>query len=683
MIPTNNERRAPAGIPQDMVCRAVASFKASTLRESDRSVEYTLATETPAKVWDWERWEVITEVLAAGGMILPKNRQIPLGDSHRVNESVQRILGSVREIRVENNEIVGRAYYARDPLSVETFGKVQDGHIPCGSVGYQPVDRQWIDKGESYDYNGRTYVGPMMLTKTWMLKEYSACGIPADEGSSTRCETDYGAKAEPNDVNNSRSAESNIEPIKEGTAMSDENKTPATNPADTARMAELEAELKATKRKNDDLEIEKLCKKHNCEAILSQLIGTATVDQARTAILEEMERVQKVVVTPTPAVEMGKVDNQKRTEILTNGLLLRGLPAQSGIANPDRETLFARSKSLLDIGRECLESQGISTRHMTKEEIARKLITSRNAIAADMTTASFGNITENVLGKAVMQGFSMQQRVWDSICAVGSTADFKPVSRVGLSENADLPLKREGGEYKESKFSDRKESGAVATYADKTTLTEEAIINDDLSALAAIPFRKGAAAMRVPEALLFAAINSPPELNETGKGWFDATNTVSNDITQADGLTSKNLSTVRATMRKMPVIKHSSETATDYYDIMPRVLLVHPDHEDTAKILINSSALPATSMSSGIYNPNSDANLMVKASARITTTTNFYVFADPNLHPVCEMLFLNGRVAPESFLDESTNIDGLTFRIRIRCGLIVLEWRTAIRHKVS
>lgn len=665
----------PTRTNDGMTTRAVP-LRLSTLREDDRSVEFVISSEEPCRVFDRERWEVIDEILLQSGMQAPDSRQVPLQDCHSI-ASVTDTLGSMRELRQEGANTAGRAFFSRKKKAVEAFQDVQDGHLTHVSVGYNVTKARWLNEGETAVVNGRQVLGPLKISEAWRLIETSLVPVAADPNAKARSEP----------INPSREA---VNTDKEALQMS-ENKTPVIPPADEAarmaaeaanKLADATRILAEAERKSLDMRIRELCSKHNMPEIAAKMVDQrASYDAAADAVLAEIERRQQTASSATiPTVAMGVTDDDKRAACMTDAIMMRGMPGNHGIENPQPGEF--RGRTLFDIGADILERSGVRTRGLTKEEIARKLILSaRNAIATDNTTASFSNLTSNVMNKATIRGFMAQGRVWDSICSVGSTSDFKTVTRVGLSENADLPLKREGAEYLESKFSDRAETGSVATYADKTTLTEEAIINDDLSALASIPFRKGAAAMRIPEALLFAAINTPPTLTATSRAWFSDSNTVDNDLTNSGGLNSTNLSTARATMRKMPVHKSAAETATDYYDIMPRTLLVHPDYEDTAKILVASRALPQINMSEGVYNPNSDANLVVKSSARIATATNFFLFADPNLHPVAEMLFLNGRVGPETFLDTSTNIDGLTYRIRIRCGLIILEWRTAIRHK--
>jgi len=659
--------------------RSDLKFKLSTLREEDKSVEFVLTTEFPAKVMDWERWEIVNEVLVASGVEIPSSGKIPLQDSH-ARDTIEANLGSVREIRVEGDQVIGRLFFdMKDEKAVKAFEKVKAGHIDSGSVGYNVTEKTRLLENETTDFNGKTYKGPLQLSKKWQLKEYSLVAIGADPYAKARSENISKEKI---------NMEPKVQPVVDPVVA-----PPVGNEAQK-RAEELEKKaqetLKLAERKLVDANITELCARYGLQDKTKVLIEkSASFEDAQKVVIEALAGSSEKTAISSTRMEMGATEGEKLRDQITEGLTMRGFgnfdPKEMGNFQVEQKRNPYAMKSLIEIGAEMLEKNGFSVRHLSQSEIAQVLLRKRsfhrNAVATDMTTASFSNLTENVMNKAVIGGFGAQQHVWPFLCNIGSTRDFKAASRAGLTENGDLPLKKEGAEYRESKFSDRKESGSVGTYADKTTLTEEAMINDDLSALTTIPFRKGAAAARVPETLLFAAINTPPTLNATSVAWMSTSNTNDNDLHHADGLNSSNLSDAIAAMKKCQAPVHSDETITDYLDITPQVLLTHTDYEMTAKILLQSQALPQTSMSSGVYNPLFDSNIMPKASPRLTTTTSFYLFANPRIYPVAEMLFLNGRIAPEAFLDESTNIDGMTFRVRIRVGLIILEWRTALRFR--
>ena len=59
---------------------AVAPSGPATLDESARTVDAVMTTEAPAKVVDWERWEIVDEILILDGATYAK--QLPLLNSH-------------------------------------------------------------------------------------------------------------------------------------------------------------------------------------------------------------------------------------------------------------------------------------------------------------------------------------------------------------------------------------------------------------------------------------------------------------------------------------------------------------------------------------------------------------------------------------------------------------------------
>jgi len=679
-----NMKTAPNGLPQGLTTRAQMRFQPSTLRESDYSVEFVLATESPAEVWSWDDWEVIREVLVASGVEVPDSGQIPLQDSHNRSTIINN-LGAVREIRVEkqgaDDQVIGRLFFdAGDDLGLKAFNKIKNGFLDSGSVGYEVVEKQRIKENEFYDHNGKRLDGPLQLTHRWRLKEFSIVAIGADHKAKVR-----------NEVNPSPIQADNQE--KEATNMAKEpadNKTMGDTGEIDKRIVEVAAKeakakelLERAERLFVDTQINELCSRHECKDLGTKLVAEkATIEDAQRQVIDILATKAQPIIMPTsPEIEMGTTDVDKKRDAISGGLLLRGFPG-GVMGTPAPGANEHRNRTLIDIAKECLEAQGINTRGWTASRIARTTIDSTRASGVtDLASASFANITENVANKAAMKGFASQGAIWPDICQVGSTRDFKTVSRVGLSESADLQLKQAGTEYRSAKFSDRKESGAVGRYAQQTILTEEAMINDEIGLLTTIPFRQGAAAMRVPETLLFYQINNPPTLATSGRAWFNTGNSPNNDMNHADGLTAKNLAAAVSRLKGAQPHVHSKETTTDYLDLPPKVLLVHTDEEFTAKIVSGSVATPESSMSSGVANPLKDLNLLVRASGRLSVPTTFHLFADPNLYPVVEMLFLDGRVEPEVFIERLTNIDGIAYKIRMTCGIIVLEHRTALRFR--
>ena len=94
-----------------------------SLNEAERSVEFTAATERPVNVWDWEKWDVVPEVLRVDGVQLPASGQVPLLDTHD-GTSVQNVLGSFGAFRTEEGQLIGRATFSGVQAGSDAFRRV-------------------------------------------------------------------------------------------------------------------------------------------------------------------------------------------------------------------------------------------------------------------------------------------------------------------------------------------------------------------------------------------------------------------------------------------------------------------------------------------------------------------------------------------------------------------------------
>lgn len=107
--------------------------RASTLDEAQRSVDVVIATETPVPEFDRVFGEVIPRVLLASGAKFPKSRQVPLIDTHD-RRSIARQIGSVREIRIDGGQVVGRLHVSQ--TAEDAWALIRDGHLTDVSAGF-------------------------------------------------------------------------------------------------------------------------------------------------------------------------------------------------------------------------------------------------------------------------------------------------------------------------------------------------------------------------------------------------------------------------------------------------------------------------------------------------------------------------------------------------------------------
>ena len=111
----------------------------STLNADARSVEVIGATEQPVDVFDFERWEVVSEVLLMAGCEMPKNRQVPLLDTHWRGDTTS-VLGSYRDMAVAGDQLTGLVVFSSVTEAEAPFTKLREGHLTDFSVGYRPVE---------------------------------------------------------------------------------------------------------------------------------------------------------------------------------------------------------------------------------------------------------------------------------------------------------------------------------------------------------------------------------------------------------------------------------------------------------------------------------------------------------------------------------------------------------------
>ncbi len=200
---------------EKLFTRDINTWKPATFNDGTRSVQVIAVTENPVRIWDWERKDFIDEILLVRGIHIPHSEQIPLLDSHD-RSSVTSVLGSARNFEPKENTLECEVFFAGTDSGRDAAQKVKEGHLTDFSVGYFPIESQWISAGETHEVNGRTFQGPVKITTKWNLTELSVTPIGADHMAKARA------------LNSSPPPQT---PTPEETAASDSNKPPAETPA--------------------------------------------------------------------------------------------------------------------------------------------------------------------------------------------------------------------------------------------------------------------------------------------------------------------------------------------------------------------------------------------------------------------------------------------------------------------
>lgn len=310
--------------------------------------------------------------------------------------------------------------------------------------------------------------------------------------------------------------------------------------------------------------------------------------------------------------------------------------------------------TITDIAAALLGQRGRSTRGMNKTEI----------LAAGMTTSDLPLLLENVATKSLIQGFreteAASHRAWTR---EGLLPDFKPASRVALSEAPGLLEVPEGGEYLQGALSDAKESIQLATYARILNLSRQMMVNDDLGQLVLAPQALGAAAARKESDLVYAILTTNGNMRD-GNPLFDATH--GNVASSGAALSATSLGEARAAMRKQRGLAGES-----YLNIVPGFLIVPVELETTAEQLMTN----LTPRQAGDAIPAWITQLTVIAEPRLSddSATTWYLATRPGIFDTIEVARLNAN--PLTMTSQKFETDAIKFKVVLDVAAKAIDWR--------
>ena len=176
---TENRREHEAGA---MTYRTL-TVRSSSIDIEGRSIEADISTENPVMMPDFERGEMIPEVLLSSGCELPASRQVPLLDSHQ-RASVKNQLGSIRNLENVDGRNVGRLHFSA--AAEDEWTKVREGHVTDVSAGYEVRTKIHVKRGDTQKIQGREFTGPVNVATKWRMREGSITPIGADDMAKMR-----------------------------------------------------------------------------------------------------------------------------------------------------------------------------------------------------------------------------------------------------------------------------------------------------------------------------------------------------------------------------------------------------------------------------------------------------------------------------------------------------------------
>ncbi len=594
--------------------------------ENARRVELSLSSEEPCQRWFGP------EILLHEPDAIDLSRLQEIGVV-LFNHNPDKILGKVASITLdeESRKLRATMIFDDDPEAEIIYQKVRSGTLKGVSVGYQVDVWEEVEEGEM-STNGR-FQGPCSIATKWTPYEFSIVSVPADASVGVGRNMDVFENPKEEDYKMDEKKTKNIEtPVVDVEAERSEAVK-----LERARVSEITAMCKTFERDAD-----------------AYIKKGMSVEEARAAIMAELANERAAIKTNTTVL----VDeSEKIRAAAADGLAMR---AGIVVAKPADGAEQFRGKSLLRLAGELVERGGVNINHMSDEQILRAAMTGSGA---------FPGILSNVANKSMAQAYQAAQTTYQLWTASGSNRDFKINTRYRLSEGESLEEIKENGEFKHAEFSEGDATTVVKTYGKAFSLTRQAIINDDLSALSSIPTKMALAARRGINEAVYAL------LTENAKVEGSALFSEKHNNLAAVALDVAGLGALKAAMARQTNI-----AGKEKLNIQPAFLIVPPELEVQAAQLINSVVDP--SKANATVNPFAN-KLQVISDPELTDAKTFYMVAAPGFAPTIEVTYLNGNDAPT--LESAVQFDtlGIKYRIYMDYGVNLLDFRGIQRSTIS
>lgn len=360
--------------------------------------------------------------------------------------------------------------------------------------------------------------------------------------------------------------------------------------------------------------------------------GTTDVEKFRAGVREALD------------IKVGNIKGEKAVELA-------------------RQNEFA-GLSTIEICRKALEIDGHRTHGLSPMDVAGAVLGRYiDPGTANLTTANFPAILEDVINKALFQGFAEAPVTWNLWAGTDSAADFKPGTRPGLSQFTSLEVVAEDAQIQDGIVNDKKEGFQVETYARKFSVTRQTLVNDDLAALASIAGRMGQAAGRTVDEQVYAYVESNPTMTEVTNLFA-----VGNGNQGSGAIDVANIGAARVAMGKQ------TDSNGVLLGIVPQYMVVPLELEQTMLELSTQNTDPVRERRDNVYR----TLWQPVATPRLTDANDWYMFGATGDH--INVVFLNGQQSPMMARDEGWSTLAAHWRVVLDFTVMAVDYRAAYKY---
>ncbi len=530
------------------------------------------------------------------------------------------------------------------------------GHAWQASVGVEPIASRQVRPGDAVNVNNRTIKEDRqyMLVTAGRLRETSILSIGADPGTSVSIAA--------------RGTTMNFEDWLKASGFDDSTLT-------DAQRVTLKASYDAQNPTAEPANPERL----RAASVLSIASGHPTIaaqavadgwDEARTR-QEVLGHIRTSRSGPSLGSGSPRGSGQRSPAVIEAAFLIHAgyeslgekmLGAQSMQQGRD-----LRCRSLLDILAAGLQMQGVDL-PSGKNEIIR----------AALSTISLPVALGNAAGKMLLQAYLESVPSWQSFATIKPAANFKEQTSIRPNLSGQLEQVANGGEIKHATMSESTYTWSIDTFAKMIGIDRKAIVNDDLGLFNDTASGLGRMARRSLSDFIYSTILA------------NASNFYSSGHANYVSGSTTNLSTASLGIG-IAAMRAQRDADGNDLDIAPKVLVVPPELEQTAKAVLQSDYIQLTATSTGPTGNTVKDSVQLQVEPRLSNDVRFtgtsevawYLFAGPNDGAVT-VGFLDGQQSPtvEFFgLNSEPNRLEASWRVYLDYGAALSDYRAAYKSK--
>lgn len=324
----------------------------------------------------------------------------------------------------------------------------------------------------------------------------------------------------------------------------------------------------------------------------------------------------------------------------------------------------------VDLARESLSNLGVNVSSRDPDLIVREAMTARGAVITQ-TTSDFPVLFENAIHRTLQAAYATTPDTWSRFAGTGTVTDFRAHSRYLRGSFGALDNVNEAGEFKNKPIPDlAKESIRATTKGNMINLSRQAIVNDDMEVFSGLAVDLGRAAKLTIEIDVYALLNANPTMND-GFALFSVEHGNLAAVGAAPSVAAFDALSVAMAQQK-------DISGNEFLDIRPNILLV-PLSLRGAATVINGSEYDPDAVNK-LQKPNIVKGLFadIVSTPRLTGTA-YFAFADPNIAPAIEVVFLNGVTEPFTDSQDGWRVDGVEWKVRHDYGVGAVNSRSGYK----